>query len=148
MDIEIRKMTLEDIDKVLFIERQSFTTPWSKEAMEREIKSNELARYIVAVKDNEVVGYGGFWLIVDEGHITNIAVDEEYRGLGIGNILVEGLIDFGYEANCEAMTLEVRESNVVAQNLYEKYGFVAVGIRPKYYTDDDENAIIMWKKMK
>lgn len=147
MDIEIREMTLEDVAEVLIIEKQSFTTPWSREALEMEIARNELARYIVATFNRKVVGYGGFWLIAGEGHITNIAIHKEYRGLGIGNLLMEGLIMIGRANNCEAMTLEVRKSNIVAQNLYKKYGFIEEGIRPNYYSDVGEDAIIMWKRM-
>ena len=146
-DALLRKMKKEDIDDVLEIERTSFTTPWSREAFTKEIDENNLAHYIVVEKKNKVVAYGGIWLIVDEGHITNIAVHPDYRGQGIGNILVEGLIDTCKEMNVDRMTLEVRRTNHVAQSLYDKYGFESCGIRPRYYTDTNEDAIIMWKEV-
>lgn len=146
-NIEIRKMEEEDIDGVLSIERMSFTTPWSKEAFEMEIKKNKLAIYLVAVKEEKIVGYGGMWFIVDEAHVTNVAVDPSYRGLGISNFIVEEMIKGCIEKKIERMTLEVRSSNIVAQNLYKKYGFESCGIRPGYYTDTNEDAVIMWKKV-
>lgn len=90
-----------------------------------------------------IVGYGGLWLAVDEGHVTTIAVDPEYRGRGIGELLLNGLIDQGMQLNADILTLEVRVSNVVAQQLYLKYGFRPFGTRPRYYTDNNEDAIIM-----
>jgi len=91
-----------------------------------------------------IVGYGGLWLSVDEGHITTIAVAPEYRGLGIGELALNGLIDQALALNADMLTLEVRLSNVVAQQLYLKYGFKAAGTRPRYYTDNAEDALIMW----
>lgn len=90
-----------------------------------------------------IVGYGGLWLAVDEGHITTIAVDPTYRGRGIGELLLNGLIDQAMQLNADILTLEVRVSNVVAQQLYLKYGFKPFGTRPRYYTDNNEDAIIM-----
>jgi len=99
----------------------------------------------VAVKDNLVVGYGGVWLILDEGHITNIAVHPEYRGIGVGNAILEALIEICKIEQITSMTLEVRKSNTIAQNLYKKYGFLEEGIRKNYYTDTKEDGVIMWK---
>lgn len=143
----IRYMTEQDIDEVLDIEKKSFKTPWSRDAFIKEIKQNKLAKYIVAFIDDKIVGYGGIWFIVDEGHITNIAVHPSFRGLGIGNLLVEGLIEICRERGMNRMTLEVRKSNKVAQSLYKKYGFKECGIRPGYYSDTKEDAVIMWKEM-
>lgn len=95
--------------------------------------------------DGKVVGYGGIWLILNEGHITNIAVKEEYKGNGIGNHLLEGLILYCIKNGIENMTLEVRESNIIAQNLYRKYDFISSGKRPNYYSDNSEDALIMWR---
>lgn len=144
-DVIIRDMTEEDIGQVLEIEEMSFATPWSKEAFQLEITKNMLAKYVVAELEGKVVGYGGIWLILDEGHITNIAVHNDYRGTGVGNLLVEGLIDVCRERNIRAMTLEVRKSNEIAKSLYSKYGFKGYGVRPRYYSDNNEDAIIMWK---
>lgn len=145
--IIIRDMREDDIDEVLNIEKKSFKTPWSRDAFKKEVNENKLARYIVASIDGKVIGYGGIWLIVDEGHITNIAVHPSFRGLGIGKLLVEGLIEVCKNRGISRMTLEVRKSNKIAQSLYKKYGFRECGIRPGYYTDTKEDAIIMWKEM-
>ena len=147
MDIVIRNMEENDLDDVMEIEKDAFTTPWPRESFLMEITKNQLAKYIVAEIEGKVVGYGGIWLIVDEGHITNIAVKSKYRGLGVGNALVEGLVFLCTKLDIKGMTLEVRVSNEVAKNLYKKYGFVESGIRPKYYQDDNEDALIMWKKL-
>ena len=146
MEIIIRKMEEDDLDRIMEIEKDCFTTPWSRESFLIEITENLLARYLVAEVDGLVAGYGGIWMIVGEGHITNIAVESKFRKLGIGKRLVEGLIKLSMAMGIESMTLEVRESNVAAQNLYEQYGFIAQGVRPNYYQDDNEDAIIMWKK--
>ena len=145
MEIIIRKMEIDDLDSIMEIEKQSFTTPWSRNAFEMEIRDNLLAHYIVAAIDDKIVGYGGIWFILDEGHITNIAVNRDYRGIGVGNKLICGLIDLCSENDINKMTLEVRKSNIVAQNLYKKYGFIDFGVRPRYYSDNNEDAIIMWR---
>lgn len=145
MEIITRSMEVRDLDGIMKIELESFTTPWSKESFKLEITDNKLAKYIIAEIDGKVVGYGGIWLILDEGHITNIAVGKDYRGLGVGNYIVEALILYCKLMEIRNMTLEVRESNIVAQNLYKKYGFLDCGIRPNYYSDDNEDAVIMWK---
>ncbi len=145
MDVIIRDMKESDLDRIMEIEEKSFNPPWSREAFLLELTKNLLAKYIVAEVDGQVVGYGGIWLIIDEGHVTNIAVDEEYRGKGIGSKILEGLIQICRERNMTAMTLEVRKSNVVAQSLYRKYGFKEYGIRKGYYQDNNDDAIIMWK---
>lgn len=147
MDIIIREMELMDLDRVMEIERNTFSTPWSRESFELEITKNLLSKYIVAEVDEYVVGYGGIWLIIDEGHITNIAVDKGYRGLGIGNKLLESLIQLCIDRSVRGITLEVRQSNEIAKDLYKKHGFFECGIRPGYYADNNEDAIIMWKNI-
>ncbi|NJM06248.1 ribosomal protein S18-alanine N-acetyltransferase [Candidatus Gracilibacteria bacterium] len=91
-----------------------------------------------------LVGYGGVWLTVDDAHITTIAVDPRHRGRGVGELLLNGLIDAAFELQARMLTLEVRVSNLVAQRLYLKYGFQPGGTRPRYYTDNGEDALIMW----
>ena len=144
-DIEILSLKLEHVDSVLKIDALSFPTPWSRESFEREIEVNKFARYVVAKKDGVVIGYAGMWLILDEGHITNIAVHPEHRGIGTGNLLLEALIEMCRIESITSLTLEVRKSNLVAQNLYKKYGFLEQGIRKGYYGDNKEDAVIMWK---
>ncbi len=145
MNISIREMRESDLDRIMEIENKTFTPPWSREAFLLELNKNLLAKYIVGMVDGDIAGYGGIWLIIDEGHITNIAVEEKYRGLGVGKKIVEGLINLCVDRGLRAMTLEVRKSNEIAKSLYKKYGFVESGIRPKYYADNNEDAIIMWK---
>lgn len=145
MSIIVREMKINDLEKVLEIENKSFTTPWSEDAFKMEIEKNMLSKYIVVEENGEIIGYGGVWIIVDEGHITNIAVHPDYRGRGIGNYIVEGLIDICEKNGIYNMTLEVRVSNYVAQSLYRKYGFKEAGIRPRYYSDTNEDALIMWR---
>lgn len=91
-----------------------------------------------------VVGHGGIWSILDEGHITTIAVHPNFRRLGIGELILLGLIDQAYTLDVHQLTLEVRQSNVAAQQLYAKYGFTSVNVRKRYYTDNNEDALIMW----
>lgn len=138
-------MALEDLDDVLQIEERTFSTPWSRNAFEMEIKDNLLSTYIVAEFDGKIVGYAGLWIIIDEGHITNIAVDERYKGRSIGNALLIGLTKQCINNGIFKMTLEVRKSNIVAINLYKKHGFTEEGIRKNYYVAEKEDAIVMWK---
>lgn len=145
MDITVRNMNKYDIDDVMKIEKLCFSVPWSKESFLIEITKNKCAYYIVAELDGKVVGYGGFWAIIDEGHITNIAVHPDYREMGIGSSIIEGLISKAKEKAITSMTLEVRMTNYIAQSLYEKFGFVPMGKRKNYYLDNNEDAIIMWK---
>jgi ribosomal-protein-alanine N-acetyltransferase len=135
----------EYLDSILCIENKSFHDPWNRNSMEKELY-NSFARYVVILKDKAVVGYGGMWLILDEGHITNIAVHPDFRGIGAGNMIMESLISTCRFESIIAMTLEVRASNTVAQNLYYKYGFSLEGVRKGYYADNKEDAFILWKR--
>jgi ribosomal-protein-alanine N-acetyltransferase len=137
-------MVLEDIPRVREIEQQSFRTMWPREAYTHELRDNRLAAYMVARLDREIVGYAGMWVIMDEAHITTIAVDPLHRGQHIGERLLVGLIDDALERGARWMTLEVRKSNTGAQALYHKYGFREIGIRKGYYSDNREDAIVMW----
>jgi len=146
--IVYRNMTSDDVEEVAEIEKNTFPMPWSKQSFYKEVNENNMAKYLVAVKGNEIVGYGGLWHIVTEMHITNIAVKKEYRGLGIGKGLVSSLIDIAKNDELvEGISLEVRRSNFTAQDLYRKYGFYVIGIRGKYYEDNREDAYIMHKKI-
>ena len=141
----IRQMHAGDIDRVEEIEQLSFSMPWSRSAFEAEMHDNDVACYLVVETAASVIAYAGMWLIVDEAHITNVAVAPEHRGLGIGEALLKAMIDKAKEKGAGAMTLEVRPSNTAARNLYAKMGFVLKGIRRHYYTDNKEDAQIMWR---
>ena len=143
----IEEMKENDIDGVFEVEKNCFEDYWSKDSFKKEL-SNNLAKYLVAKIDNKVVGYVGIWFVVDEGHITNVAVHEDYRGQKIGDQLIKELVEVCKNNKIVSMTLEVRASNVVAQNLYRKYGFKMAGIRKEYYSNNKEDAIIMWNDIK
>lgn len=143
--VEIVPIEDKYIEAILNVSMLSFPITWSKDSFEREL-TNKYARYMVAVKDDVVVGFAGMWIIIDEAHITNIAVHPEYRGFGIGNMLMDSLLSICKLENVTAITLEVRVSNQRAINLYKKFGFVEEGIRKEYYEDNKEDALIMWKR--
>lgn len=139
-----RILTIGDLDQILHIESSSFSTPWTKDAFVRELTMNPYAVYIGAELDGKIVAYGGVWVIIDEAHITNIAVLPEYRGKKIGEQLLMKMIETMMVKGAKRATLEVRVSNIVAQNLYRKFGFVNGGIRKGYYSDNQEDALVMW----
>jgi len=143
--VEIVPIEDKYIEGILNVSMLSFPITWSKDSFEREL-TNKYARYMVAVKDDVVVGFAGMWIIIDEAHITNIAVHPEYRGFGIGNMLMDSLLSICKLENVTAITLEVRVSNQRAINLYKIFGFVEEGIRKEYYEDNKEDALIMWKR--
>lgn len=136
-------MTIPDLAEVQSIERVSFTTPWPPQAYRSEIETNRLASYLVVRAEGHVVAYGGVWLMVDEAHITTFAVDPAWRRRRIGERLLVALLEAAIARAAHEATLEVRLSNLAARRLYEKYGFRPVGLRPQYYTDDKEDALIM-----
>ena len=143
MQVEIRPMRREDLDAILEIEHLSFTIPWSRASFEQEVSENRFARCLVVFVDGRPVGYAGMWLVLDEGHITNVAIHPDYRGRKLGEKLMRALIQLAADTSLSWMTLEVRRSNVVAQSLYRKLGFIDVGYRKRYYADNKEDALIM-----
>ena len=168
----VRAMTEADILQVAAIEHESFPTTWPQTAYKREL-SNNLARYLIVVDRSHppildvdraqhrsffgifkrkrptaqtteyIAGYVGVWLMVDQAHIVAIAVREAFRGLGLGELLLAEAVDLALENRQDSLTLEVRKSNLLAQRLYEKYRFLKVGVRKRYYSDNHEDAIIM-----
>jgi [ribosomal protein S18]-alanine N-acetyltransferase len=144
-DILACDMRLEHIDDVLVIEKLSFKTPWTRDAFTMELTNNKCSLYRVITNEDKVVAYGGMWILLDEGHITNIAVHPEYRGTGLGDKILEDMICISKGKGIDSMTLEVRISNISAINLYKKHGFIEVAIRKGYYQDTNEDGIIMWK---
>lgn len=146
MNIKYRMLGQHDIDSIYSIEVQCFTVPWSYDGLKKDLVENPCAIYIGAFERYELVGYAGMWVILDEAHITNIAVLPEMRGQGIGRRLLNGLLRIARRAGAEGITLEVRPSNSVALALYESMGFKKAGVRKKYYSDNGEDAYIMWLK--
>jgi ribosomal-protein-alanine N-acetyltransferase len=139
----LRPLREADIDLVMKIEEVCFTTNWSREALMNEL-GNQCAYYAVGVAEGCVVGYAGEWIIMDEAHITTIAVDPAHQGKRFGERLLIALLREARDRGARRATLEVRMSNNVALRLYAKYGFETVAIRRKYYQDTDEDALIMW----
>jgi ribosomal-protein-alanine N-acetyltransferase len=136
-------MQLGDLPRIHAIEQASFSAPWPANAYRSELESNRLATYLVARVDDDLVGYGGMWLMVDEAHITTFAIDPAWRRQRIGERLLLAFVDVAIGRHAREMTLEVRLSNLPARRMYEKFGFRPVGIRPRYYSDDHEDALIM-----
>ncbi len=143
--IKIRPMTQMDLDNVISIEAESYGDHhWSKESFFNEL-SNELARYYCAFDANgNLMGYAGTWQILEEAHITNIAVSPDYRRKKVGEALLTTIINDCRNNGIKYITLEVRVSNTPAINLYEKYGFKSLGTRKGYYQNNNEDALIMW----
>jgi ribosomal-protein-alanine N-acetyltransferase len=147
-------MAAGDIRTVMRIESLSFTTTWPPSAFASELNDNKLAHYYVgrvahpgaagARQGGETVAYGGIWVILEDSHITTIAVHPDWRGMKYGEEVLVHLLHQAIDRGASWITLEARESNVVAQNLYRKYGFTIVSTRRAYYSDNGENAVVMW----
>jgi [ribosomal protein S18]-alanine N-acetyltransferase len=142
--MSILPMATGDIPVVTKIERASFATIWPSDAFYNELSTNKVAHYYVGRIGDRIVAYGGIWVILEDSHVTTLAVDPAFRGRRCGEIMLLRLIEEAMERGAAWMTLEVRESNVVAQQLYRKYGFTAVTMRRGYYSDDNESAMVMW----
>ncbi len=136
-------MSLADLADVHRIEGASFSTPWPDEAYRSELTGNRLAAYLVVRVNERLVGFGGIWMMVDEAHITTFAIDPAWRRQRLGQTLLIALVDLAIARRAREATLEVRLSNVPARRLYEKFGFRPVGVRPRYYSDNGEDALIM-----
>lgn len=141
--VSIEPMRTTDLDEVTQIDKRCYRSPWLLSAYYTEL-SNRSACYLVARLDQEVIGYGGAWVIMDEVHITTLAVDPHHQGRKVGERLLLALLEEGVLLGASRATLEVRETNRIAQNLYRKYKFYEAAIRKAYYTDNGENAIVMW----
>ena len=146
MEFILREAELTDIDDIAYIEEQCFSAPWSKNSIYASF-SHTPWHFYVASDGKRVVGYGGVYLILDEGQISNIAVLPSFRGKGLGKRILEQIIDLCRREGCVKITLELRKSNNIARALYEGCGFVAVGERPNFYSNPTENAILMDKSL-
>lgn len=139
-------MRIDDLDQVMNIEMASFPSPWSRNAYQREITDNSYAHYLVMLAGGEVIGYGGMWVVLDEAHVTNLAVAPAHRRHGYGRRLLSALIELATALGANRLTLEVRRSNRAAQMLYVRHGFVTCGVRRNYYADTQEDALVMVKE--
>ena len=137
-------MTSGQLEAVYIIETECFSHPWSKQSLEEEL-NNETSLFLVAKEENEVIGYIGMSIVIDEGYIFNVAVREKYRNKGVATALINELVTYGKKNNFSFITLEVRESNLPAISLYSKFGFIKAGERKDYYSNPKENAILMTK---
>lgn len=137
-------MTSGYLDDVYIIETECFSHPWSKQSLEEEL-NNETSLFLVAKEENEVIGYIGMSIVIDEGYIFNVAVRESYRNKGVATALINELVTYGKKNNFSFITLEVRESNLPAISLYSKFGFIKAGERKDYYSNPKENAILLTK---
>ena len=142
--MRIEKMTSGQLDDVYIIETECFSHPWSKQSIEEEL-NNETSLFLVAKEENEVIGYIGMSIVIDEGYIFNVAVRENHRNKGVATALINELVTYGKKNNFCFITLEVRESNLPAISLYSKFGFLKAGERKDYYSNPKENAILMTK---
>ncbi|MDO5780048.1 MAG: ribosomal protein S18-alanine N-acetyltransferase [Clostridium sp.] len=147
MKIDYSLMNENHVKGVYELSKECFTIPWTLDSINNEL-NNPLAKYIIAqdLSTGEIVGFVGVWIVAGEGDITNIAVTPKYRKHGIASNLLIKLFEVCKTFNCEDITLEVRASNIPAQNLYKKLNFKEEGMRKGYYSDNNENAIIMWKR--
>ncbi|WP_323704287.1 ribosomal protein S18-alanine N-acetyltransferase [Mammaliicoccus sp. Dog046] len=141
--LEIREMTIDDVNQVYEIEKQSFDhSSWSLDAFYHELEKNEFAHYFVVSMNDRIIAYCGLWIVIDQAQITTISVDDAYRNNGVGQLLLEYVMNFA-STTCTTMSLEVRIENEAARHVYEKAGFTYGGIRKNYY-GDGEDAKVMW----
>lgn len=146
--VRIRPMTVRDLDGVMEVERLSYSSPWRYEDFYREVVFNQLAFYFVAQIGEAIAGFVGMWVIVDEAHITNIAVHPDFRRKKIGEKLLLFVLEEAKKRGARRVILEVRVSNYKAQNLYLKHDFRYAGVRKNYYRDNNEDAFLMIKELK
>lgn len=144
IDLEISRMTAADLDDIMKIEQEAFTMPWSRWMFERELVDKKRSNFLVARSESGVAGYIGFWLAIDEAHIVTIAVQDDFRRKGVASILMASALILAISLDVNKATLEVRVTNIKAQELYRKFGFEAVAIRRNFYTDTGEDAFVMW----
>lgn len=146
--IKITRMRLKDLDEVMKIERETFSSQWSRKIFYGELVHNPYAHYYILKYDGKIVGFAGLWLIKEGAQVTNIAISREYRGKKLGKKLFAFIFQKAFKTGCESLSLEVRKSNKIAQKMYKQFGLVPAGIRKEYYTDNKEDAIVMWVSFK
>ena len=139
----LRRMTISDVPAVHRLEEAIFSMPWSEKDFVYEMTENKVARYLVIEEAGEIIAFAGAHIILDQAHVTNIAVRQDCRGRGLGRMITYALMQYASSLGAEYLTLEVRQSNVKAQNLYKSLGFVKVNVRKRYYEDTGEDAWLM-----
>ncbi len=142
-EVVIRRLKKEDVPLIIEIENLSFTSPWSGRLFLNELE-HDFSCFLVLEYLGRLIGYAGFWLIAEEAHLTSIAIHPSFKRRGGGYLLIKSLLKLAYDAGARSATLEVRESNQPAIELYTKLNFQRVAIRKQYYADTQEDAIIMW----
>lgn len=145
--MSIRLMTIQDIDSILQLEKQLFTSQWKEEDFIYEIETNPFSYLYVLIEEEMIIGYAGLWISYEQAEITTIGIKKEYQGKGYASQLMDYLIELAKKKDCETISLEVRISNKKAIKLYEKYGFIYASIRKNYYQDNFEDAYLMVKEM-
>ncbi len=144
-EIKIRRMKKEDIPRASHIERLSFPNPWSSNIFSVELEKEDFAFYYIMEYQYSLVAYGGYWKIRNEAHLVTFAVHPSFRRKGLGSQLLQYLLKKIEKQNLDKVTLEVRSSNSTAQKFYQEFGFKRIAIRPQYYIDTNEDAIVYWK---
>ncbi|MGI6721527.1 MAG: ribosomal protein S18-alanine N-acetyltransferase [Anaerovoracaceae bacterium] len=142
--LDFRRAGVDDVDTLTEMDAACFSAPWSRESFREEMEENDIAVYTIAEMDGRPVAYMGLWIIADEGHITNVGVMPDMRRRHVADRLLSYVISEMTVWGLTGFTLEVRKSNAAARELYRKHGFEEVGLRPGYYEDNREDAIIMW----
>ena len=143
----IRAIREEDVRQIHEIEALCFAMPWSEESILHDVKKNPVARWLVLDDGSgRVMAYAGMWFVLDEAHVCNVAVHPDFRRMGYGRRILEALVDMAKANSMTLMTLEVRRSNLAAQALYHQCGFLDVGYRKRYYEDNKEDALIMYRE--
>jgi len=138
--IILRRAKPEDLEAIISIEKSSFSAPWPAWSLQQELKRPD-AVYLIAQVDEYIAGYAGMWLILDEGHVGTIAVLSHWRGCGLGEVLMLGMLQIADREKLERIFLEYRISNTPAETLYRKLGFETTRIRKRYYVDNNEDAV-------
>ncbi|HRI43889.1 MAG TPA: ribosomal protein S18-alanine N-acetyltransferase [Fimbriimonadaceae bacterium] len=142
--IQLVPLEAGHIPAIIEIEKQSNSSPWSERSFVNEL-DHPYGVFLVAVADGRIVGFGGVWIMIDEAHVTTVAVSPDHRRRGIGKRIVSALLDAAQARGTTCATLEVRASNTAAIGLYEDLGFVRSAVRKRYYPDNREDAVVMWK---
>ena len=140
-----RTLSLSDLEEIVAIEKASFSNPWTRQMYQRELENPDVSFLYVLRFPHQIAGFCSFWLVLDEIHINNLALRQEYQGQGLGAALLRHVLQVGATRGAERATLEVRRSNAPALRLYQRLGFEVAATRPNYYVSPPEDALILWR---